>query len=49
MIAMPLKRGHSNKVVQANIRELIRAGKKPEQAVAIAYSQAGRSRKKKGK
>lgn len=49
MIAMPLKKGRSNKVIQANIRELIHAGKKPEQAVAIAYSKAGRSKKKKGK
>ena len=44
---MPLKKGSSKKVIQENIRTEIRAGKDPKQAVAIAYSEAKRSRKKK--
>lgn len=47
---MPLKKGKSKKSVAANIRTEIKAGKKPKQAVAIAYSVAGLSRKgRKGK
>jgi hypothetical protein len=42
---MPLKPGSSDKVVGENIATEIRAGKKPAQAAAIAYSHAGRSRK----
>lgn len=44
---MPLKKGKSQKVVSSNIRELIRSGRKRDQAVAIALSNAGKSRKKK--
>ena len=44
---MPLKRGSSRKAIQQNIRTEIKAGKKPKQAVAIAYSVAGLKRKKK--
>jgi hypothetical protein len=36
---MPLKSGKSKKVLQANIRTEIASGKKPSQAVAIAYAQ----------
>ena len=43
---MPLKRGSSDKTVSANIATEIKAGKDPKQAAAIAYSEAGRSRKK---
>lgn len=44
---MPLKRGKSRKVMQSNIKTEIAAGKPPKQAVAIAYSKAGKSRHKK--
>ena len=43
---MPLKKGRSKKVIQENIRREIRAGKDPKQAAAIAYSKAGKSRKR---
>ncbi len=49
---MPLKKGGSKKVIQANIAELIKSGRKPDQAAAIAYDKAGKSKgksKKKGK
>lgn len=39
---MPLKRGSSQATVSANIRELIGAGHKPNQAAAIAYKAAGK-------
>ena len=44
---MPLRKGSSKKVIAANIRTEIRAGKPRAQAVAIAFSKAGKSRKKK--
>ena len=46
---MPLKKGRSKKVIQENIRREIRAGKDPKQAAAIAYSKAGKSRKRRKK
>lgn len=43
---MPLKSGSSKKIISSNIRTEIKAGKKPAVAAAIAYSKAGKSRKK---
>ena len=43
---MPLRKGSSKKVIAANIRTEVRAGRPQKQAVAIAMRKAGKSRKK---
>jgi hypothetical protein len=46
---MPLKKGKSKKVIQSNTEELIRSGRDPKQAYAIAQSVARKKGKKKKK
>ena len=44
---MPLKKGKSKKVIAANIKVEMHAGKPQQQAIAIAMSKAGMSKRKK--
>lgn len=46
---MPLRKGKGKKAISRNIRTLVREGRPVKQAVAIAMSKAGKSRRKKGK
>jgi len=41
---MPLKPGSSNETIRQNIGELKRAGHPTDQAVAIAYDEAGKGK-----
>ena len=44
---MPLEKGKSKETISRNIKEMVKAGHPPKQAVAAASRQAGKSKPKK--
>ncbi len=43
---MPLAQGDTTAAFKANVAEVIRSGRKPKQAVAIAYAERRKGKKK---